>query len=294
MMMMMKIHTTFLAFAAVVALLFNPTEAVYKGWKADRTRDHSLIRHVVHFGRVGCGGVLISWNHVLTAAHCPVEVGDTALIGTSDRYDVSKAGIALPIVRSVKHWGHKRGTRNHMPAKGVTIAGDSQNDIRVITLGSVSVSAMKARGVAPVPIDWNTHKWYPGKTAKLRVAGFGSTSVQCQPLHTRLELGDVYTTKCAKYPKNFPGANTRLQICLDGSKGGQNVCRGDSGGPVFYKTNGVWTLVALVSGGEFAGSKCCIPREKWHAVNIAGYRDWITTQMGSQSNSHGRDWTCAA
>ncbi len=291
---MMKIHTMLFSFVVLAAaFLFHSTEAVYKGWKADRKRDRPLIRHMVHFGRVGCGGVLISWNHVLTAAHCPVEVGDTAFIGTSDRYDVSKAGIALPIVRSVAHprYGTSSMARKP-PGKGITIAGRSQSDIRILTLGSASASEMQARGVAPVPIDWNTHTWYPGKTAKLRVAGFGSTTVQCQAPHMRLELGDAYTTKCAKYPNNFPGADTRLQFCLDGEKGGQTVCRGDSGGPVFYKIKGRWTLVALVSGGEYAGSDCCVPREKWHAVNIAGFRDWINAQMGSHSNAQTRDWSC--
>lgn len=274
----------------LVAFAFNKTDAIYRGWKADRSRDRSIIRHVVHFGRVGCSGVLISWNHVLTAAHCPIEVGDTAFIGTSDRNDVNRGGIALPVVASTKHSGYYKGAYNREPKMGVTLAGESKNDLRVVTLGAASSSEMMARGVAPAPIDWNTHSWYPGKTVKLRAAGFGSTTVKCKALTTRLQLGDVYTTKCEKYPRAFPGADSSVQFCLDGTKGGQTVCKGDSGGPVFYKNGKQWVLVGIVSGGEYAGGNCCVPREKWHATNVAGFRSWITSQM--QESAHSSDWSC--
>lgn len=271
-----------LAFAlAFVAFAFNSTEAVFKGWKADRTHGGRISRHMVHFRSVGCGGVLIAWDTVLTAAHCPIEVGETAFIGTVDRNDVSRAGIQMTVVESVAHPRYGMDTSRFDSRKGATLAGASQHDIRVLTVAGASSSQMQATGVAPVAIDWNSYLWYPGKTTKLRIAGFGASTVKCN-IETRLQLGDAYSTKCEKYPENFPGANSRLQFCIDGSKGGQTTCRGDSGGPVFRKKENQFVLVGLVSGGEFAAEKCCVPREKWHAVNVAGYRSWISSLMSAQ------------
>ena len=263
--------------AVLLALLVKYSNAVYNGWYAHRVRDRELIKSFVHFHDVPCGGVLITWNHVLTAAHCPIRVGDVAYLGSADFQSVNHNGIAYRVAISAGHSGYAPHTRNLI--SDLTMSGDLVNDIRLITLEGASQSEMAARGIAPAPIDWNTHKWYPGRTAKLRVAGFGATTVKCAGNHHRLKRGNAYTTKCHKYPKYFGGADYYRQICLDGTKGGQTICRGDSGGPVLYKQGKHWVVVGLVSGGEQHGGKSCVPRERWHITNIAGFRNWIIAKM---------------
>ncbi len=264
-------HSSFLPIIFLFAVL-EFSEAILGGWTADPVRDRKLIQSFTHFGSVSegpvsnCGGVLISWKHVAVAAHCDVQpIEHVAFIGTSYKRDVTREGVAYVVEEVIRHPGY--GTHEF----------NGLDDIMIVVLHRPSKQEMKARGVGPAPMDWKTHTWYPGKTAQLRITGFGSTSQDCRyPLPSRLQLGNSYTTSCQKYPQYFPGGDPYRQMCFNGHKGGQVTCKGDSGSPIYYKSGNMWVAAAITSGGQKQMGRCCIEREMWHAINLAGYRDWIT------------------
>ena len=67
---------------------------------------------------------------------------------------------------------------------------------------------------------------------------------------------------------------SRGQICAGSEKlggTGKDTCKGDSGGPLWYKINGTTYQVGIVSGGKGCGAR----GYPGFYTRIAHYRDWI-------------------
>ena len=192
-----------------------------------------------------CGGVLVSYNVVLTAAHCAGEMskkkGIIAVVGRPNLNNRA-VGQELKVTKQLLH--------SKFRANGF----EFDNDYALMFLEE-DVS---------VPVDiitMNQNSNYPLSGAKVTVYGYGDVDENDQI--TRLsrevlkaDLRVVSHEDCEAIEAEFEGNNVTLagyinensMICA--KHNGRDSCKGDSGGPlVQHRRNGSRELVGIVSFG---------------------------------------------
>lgn len=239
-------------------------------------RDQDLISSMAHFGARNrnkaanlCGGVLITWKHVLTAAHCNVNLEEyVAYIGTNKLNEESN-GLVFYI----------ENVETSPRYKMEILSGDLQ----IITLRGDSQTHLERAGIKPIDIEWFASHIPFG--TRFKIMGFGGKdAIVGAPLQKRLRSGSTFSTdakQCAtKYELNTDRTET---ICMDGTS--STACAGDSGGPVVYfsRKSSKWTLVGVVSGGEYH-KESCWEGENWHATNVEAHFEWVKQVTGKYSS----------
>eukprot|EP00171_Calliarthron_tuberculosum_P012723 IDg12723t1 len=142
------------------ATLLPTTSAIYNGAKTERTE---FVQSYVHFGTIGsqgflCGGVLITYHHVLTAAHCEIRADKhEAYLGSSVRHSRSRAALVARIASVDTH--RKYGWRARSA------------DIAIVTLRMAGRVRLGRVGVRPMVVDWTGSKARTG--TQLITMGFG-------------------------------------------------------------------------------------------------------------------------
>ena len=118
----------------------------------------------------------------------------------------------------------------------------------------------------------------------LRVSGFGLTHKINTPNKIyHLKLLDVPYHEdqvCAKLFSKLPSWWNRLWVsetmfCAGPLKGGEDACKGDSGGPIVKIENNVATLVGVVSWGK----GCALPNLPGVYADARYFIDWIKANM---------------
>ena len=228
---------------------------IIKGYNATANSWPWIVLLVLSNATTLCGGFLVDYQYVVTAAHCVfgVKVSSMEVYGG---------------VQSIS-------ARMNSPMRGVSsfsshpqyINGSDVNDIAVLKLNTPFASSSTI-GLCCLPSDVSL----PTLSQPGVIAGWGLTTVNGTEQSDTLQQGTVQVQASSK---TCSAANSSIQFCAGYS--GTDVCFGDSGGPYMISQNNSWTCAGIVSSGDAVAD--CGANSVF--TRVAFYRSYITQMMST-------------
>ncbi|XP_076621961.1 serine protease snk [Colletes latitarsis] len=216
--------------------------------------------------RYGCGGSLISFQHVLTAAHCVNNINEKVPIEVrlgSEHINSTTANVQrIPISDIISHPLYKRST--------------NYNDVAILKL---KTKVQLSTAVKPICLQTRSLKTISitPKTA-LIVIGWGDTSFDTEGSNMLMRtpsLSLVDRKECSEFYNGFlklpQGIDENMICAIDtNSTRRSDACQGDSGGPLLMLTENGDTVIGITAFGQSCGSS--IPGVY---MAVYSYLDWI-------------------
>ncbi|KAI4489963.1 hypothetical protein M0804_004145 [Polistes exclamans] len=198
------------------------------------------IAALFNAGRQFCGGSLVDEKHVLTAAHCVVNMNswDVARLTVHlGDYNIKTNSEIRHVERRVKRVVRHRNFNSRT----------LYNDVAILTM---SEPVEFTEQIRPICLPSGS-KLYTGMTAT--VIGWGSLRESGpQPAILQEVSIPVWSNKDCKfkYGSAAPGGIVDSFLCA--GKAARDSCSGDSGGPLMVN-DGRWTQIGIVSWGIGCG-----------------------------------------
>ncbi|XP_051025817.1 coagulation factor XI [Acomys russatus] len=208
-----------------------------------------------------CGGSIIGNQWILTAAHCFPGVATSKHLrvygGIVNQSEINEDTPFFRVQEMIVHDQYKMAESGH--------------DIALLKLESTMNYTDSQRPIClPSKGDRNvlyTECWVTGW-------GYTGSRNEIQSTLQKVKVPLVSNEECqSRYRRH---KITDKMICAGYKEGGKDACKGDSGGPLSCRHNGVWHLVGITSWGENCGQR----ERPGVYTNVAKYVDWIlkTTQ----------------
>ncbi|KAI8318188.1 trypsin-like serine protease, partial [Martensiomyces pterosporus] len=238
------------------------------------TAPEGMFPYIVHLFKNGnpyCGGTLIDYQWVVTAAHCVAE------------RDGNKSGAGSFVAASASEFKVGFGTNSGSLVNSVdvdSITVNSAFDPVWYTLGSSNNILTKAK-----TITISNGNISAGQT--VITAGWGQTTNDSPAQSSQLMYAGLVTADdgtCQKGASDWNGQNGRYVCTSYSTAPGIGTCFGDSGGPLLINTGGGYTLLGLVSFDvntkDSSNTRCAQNGDVSYFTRISSYLSFISSTTG--------------